>query len=140
MFSFWRRCCGKLCFHSLACSLLRTDDGHHRVCLRLYQLSKISRETLEERLGYDIPPVPEISIAGIKSRSVSLCWLNAKDNGFAGATLSVLCNGIRRTFKWSHDALALTGGSSRRDQSGRGFCGNIPFRPSFFLHLKASIG
>ena len=67
-----------------------------RVCLRLYQLSKIPRELLEERLGYDIPPVPEISIAGIKSRSVLLCWLNSKHAGFTGATLSLLCNGIKR--------------------------------------------
>lgn len=65
------------------------------MCLRLYQLSKIPRELLEERLGYDIPPVPEISIAGIKSRSVLLCWLNSKHAGFAGAPLSLLCNGIK---------------------------------------------
>ena len=69
---------------------------HIRVCLRLYQLSQIPREVLEERLGYDIPPVPEISIAGIKARSALLYWLNSQENGFSGVTLSVLVNGIKR--------------------------------------------
>ena len=64
--------------------------------MRLYQLSQIPREILEERLGYDIPPVPELSIAGIKARSALLYWLNSQENGFAAVTLSVLVNGIKR--------------------------------------------
>ncbi|KAG8533811.1 uncharacterized protein KY384_001552 [Bacidia gigantensis] len=72
----------------------------YRVCLRLYQLSKISREDLEERLGYDIPPIPEISVAGIKARSVALYWLNSTLNGFAAVTLSIVVNGVKRKLQY----------------------------------------
>lgn len=65
-----------------------------RVCLRLYQLSNVPRETLEERLGYDIPPLPQLSVAGITSGSVFLYWLNAKDPAFAGTHMSILVNGV----------------------------------------------
>ncbi|KAL9103210.1 MAG: hypothetical protein Q9163_001737 [Psora crenata] len=58
-------------------------------------LSLIPREVLEERLGYDIPPMPEVSVAGIGSRSVLLYWLNPKEVGFAAVTLSVFINGVK---------------------------------------------
>lgn len=70
-------------------------DAYTRVCLRLYQLSQIPKEVLEERLGYDIPPIPDFSIAGIKAQSALLHWLNSQENGFSAVTLTVLVNGIR---------------------------------------------
>ncbi len=51
------------------------------------------REELEELLGLDIPPVPEVSLAGITSDSVLLYW-KPPDMQTASLKLSIRVNGI----------------------------------------------
>lgn len=51
------------------------------------------REELEELLGLDIPPVPEISLAGITSDSVLLYW-KPPDSQISALKLSIRVNGI----------------------------------------------
>lgn len=52
------------------------------------------REELEELLGLDIPPVPEVSLAGITSDSVLLYW-KPPDSQISALKLSIRVNGIK---------------------------------------------
>lgn len=65
------------------------------IAYRIWQVNQISREELEEKLGLDIPSVPDVSIGGIKSDSVLLYWLNSKESHFSSVQHSIQVNGIR---------------------------------------------
>ena len=53
-------------------------------------------EELQELLGLDIPPIPEISLAGITSDSVLLYW-KPPDNQAASLKHTIEVNGIKST-------------------------------------------
>ena len=71
----------------------------------------IPREELEELLGLDIPPTPEISLAGITNDSVLLYWKPPPDIQSAPLSLSIQVNGIKgkplavRLYSHSHKML-----------------------------------
>lgn len=53
-------------------------------------------EELQELLGLDIPPIPEVSLAGITSDSVLLYW-KPPDNQAASLKHTIEVNGIKGT-------------------------------------------
>ncbi len=65
-----------------------------RILYRSWQIYMKPREELEELLGLDIPPVPEVSLAGITSDSVLLYW-KPLDVQTASLKLSIRVNGIK---------------------------------------------
>jgi hypothetical protein len=52
------------------------------------------REKLEEILGLDIPPVPELSLAGITREEVLLYWKQPEDDQFSSLKFDIVVNGI----------------------------------------------
>ena len=53
-------------------------------------------EELQELLGLDIPPIPEVSLAGITPDSVLLYW-KPPDNQAASLKHTIEVNGIKST-------------------------------------------
>ena len=56
------------------------------------------KERLEEILGLDVPPVPEISLAGITCNEVLLYWKQPEDDHFASLKFDIVVNGITGRF------------------------------------------
>ena len=58
-------------------------------------------EELQELLGLDIPPIPEVSLAGITPDSVLLYW-KPPDNQAASLKHTIEVNGIKSTFPFKY--------------------------------------
>lgn len=90
---------------SLVSILLIIDNkpsiDYERLCYRAYLIYLIPREELEEKLGWDIPPVPEVSIAGINFNSVLLFWINGQESQHGTIKHSVEVNGIKGQYPWN---------------------------------------
>ena len=67
-----------------------------RILYRLWQINQKPMEELQELLGLDIPPIPEVSLAGITSDSVLLYW-KPPDNQAASLKHTIEVNGIKGT-------------------------------------------
>lgn len=65
-----------------------------RILYRLWQINQKPVEELQELLGLDIPPIPEVSLAGITSDSVLLYW-KPPDNQAASLKHTIEVNGIK---------------------------------------------
>ena len=65
-----------------------------RILYRLWQINQKPVEELQELLGLDIPPTPEVSLAGITSDSVLLYW-KPPDNQAASLKHTIEVNGIK---------------------------------------------
>ena len=68
----------------------------NRLAQRIWQINKIPRDQLEEKLGLEIPPIPDLSIGGIYPTSVLLHWLGSRDHQ-ASVTNVIEVNGIKGT-------------------------------------------
>ena len=72
-----------------------TDDlNASRLAHRIWQIHKIPRDQLEEKLGLDIPPIPDISIGAVTSNSVKLYWLNSS-HALGTSSYTIDVNGIK---------------------------------------------
>ncbi|KAL6713870.1 hypothetical protein ACLMJK_008364 [Lecanora helva] len=79
------------------------------ISYRSWQIYMKPREELEELLGLDIPPVPEVSLAGITSDSV-LLYYKPLDVHVAPLKLSVQVNGIKvGEFNRGDTSVTITG-------------------------------
>lgn len=67
-----------------------------RILYRLWQINQKPVEELQELLGLDIPPVPEVSLAGITPDSVLLYW-KPPDHQAASLKHAIEVNGIKGT-------------------------------------------
>ena len=65
-----------------------------RILYRIWQIYKKPVDELVTLLGLDIPPTPEVSLAGITSDSVVLYW-KPPDQQHASLTHSIHVNGIK---------------------------------------------
>lgn len=71
-----------------------------RILYRLWQINQKPVEELQELLGLDIPPIPEVSLAGITSDSILLYW-KPPDNLATSLKHTIEVNGIKGTrFLW----------------------------------------
>ncbi len=66
----------------------------HRLAHRIWQINKIPRDQLEEKLGLEIPPAPTLSIGGIFTTSTILHWLDSSDTQAAIVNV-VEVNGVK---------------------------------------------
>ena len=65
-----------------------------RILYRIWQIYKKPVDELVTLLGLDIPPAPEVSLAGITSDSVVLYW-KPPELQYASLTHSIHVNGIK---------------------------------------------
>ena len=65
-----------------------------RILYRIWQIYKKPVDELVALLGLDIPPAPEVSLAGITSDSVVL-YCKPPDQQYASLTQSIHVNGIK---------------------------------------------
>ena len=65
-----------------------------RILYRIWQIYKKPVDELVTLLGLDIPPAPEVSLAGITSDSVVL-YCKPPDQQYASFTHSIHVNGIK---------------------------------------------
>ena len=86
----------------------------YRLAHRIWQINKIPRDQLEEKLGLEIPPVPDLSLGGIYPTSVLLHWLGSRDGQSAISNL-IEVNGVKigefRQGDTSIEILGLTPGN-----------------------------
>lgn len=68
-----------------------------RILYRIWQIYKKPVDELVNLLGLDIPPAPEVSLAGITSDSVVLYW-KPPDLQSTSLTHSIHVNGIQGMF------------------------------------------
>ena len=96
----------------------RLRSGSLRIIYRIYQICQKPNSELVEILGIDIPPVPEVALAGITTDSVLLYW-KPPENYHSPLKHFVQVNGINgesAEFLWcSHhvqiaDVLDVSGG------------------------------
>lgn len=73
-------------------------DYNNRILYRIWQIYQKPNEELVDLLGLDIPPVPEVSLAGIAAESVLLYW-KPLDNQSTSLRYAIQVNGIKG--KWS---------------------------------------
>ncbi|KAK4690627.1 hypothetical protein P7C71_g6207, partial [Lecanoromycetidae sp. Uapishka_2] len=67
-------------------------------------------EQLEEILGLDVPPVPELSLAGINVDSAVLYWNQPEDDQFACLKFAIVVNGITvGEFKLGETHITISG-------------------------------
>lgn len=66
----------------------------YRLGHRIWQINKIPRDQLEDKLGLDVPPVPFMSLGGVTSNSVKLYWLNS-GSMHASSVYAIDVNGIK---------------------------------------------
>lgn len=90
---------GKSYHTSYAISSNQDDSVDHitRILYRIWQIYQRSNEELINLLGLDIPPVPEVSLAGIAAESVLLYW-KPPENQSATLKYAIQVNGIKG--KW----------------------------------------
>ena len=70
------------------------NPGLNRILYRIWQIYQKPVDELVDLLGLDIPPIPEVSLAGITAESVLLYW---KPPGNQSASLkhAIQVNGIK---------------------------------------------
>lgn len=64
------------------------------ILYRIWQICQKPVDELVDLLGLDIPPIPEVSLAGITSESVLLYWKPA-DSQFTSLKNTIQVNGIK---------------------------------------------
>ena len=73
---------------------LRLDpDGEHRIIYRVYLVFQKPVDELEEVLGIDVPPMPDISLSSITSNTILLYW-KPPENYHSPLRQSIQINGI----------------------------------------------
>ena len=84
-------------------------------------------EELQELLGLDIPPIPEVSLAGITSDSVLLYW-KPPDNQAASLKHTIEVNGIKGTRSLRTCHALPSDANLRRSKLVTSVAGTLPFR------------
>ena len=92
-FCLFARLVGKTCDGSKLLLVLMWADLH-RILYRIWLIYQKPVDELVDLLGLDIPPVPEVSLAGITAESVLLYW-KSPDNHSAALRHAIQVNGIK---------------------------------------------
>ena len=80
-----------------------------RLAHRVWQINKIPRDQLEDKLGLEIPPVPALSIGGITTTSILLHWLDSSETQTAAA-YEIEVNGVKLgEFRHGDTAIEISG-------------------------------